>query len=395
MQKVRPLLILIVYVGFVSLGLPDSVLGVAWPSMRRTFGLPLDALGSVFLFGTCGYLISSVNSGRILRRIGVGLLLAGSSLLTVVCLLGYAISPSWAFFVALSFASGFAGGAVDAGLNTFAATNLSNRHMNWLHAFWGVGASTGPIIMTAILGIGAGWRWGYGIIAALQTILVAGYFLTLKQWTVPGEEPARVQALPRRDLLRLPAAWLSMALFFFYCGVETITGQWMYSVMIESRSIAPVHAGVWVSLYWGSLTAGRFLIGSLANRVNTVRLVQWAMGGALCGVALLLTRSTTLTFTGLAVTGFSLAPIFPSLMSLTPSRFDARHVPRIIGYQVGCAAIGIAVLPALAGVLARRAGLEMICVLLLALATAMVVLHEMILRRPRDARATATSNTQM
>jgi fucose permease len=394
MQRVRPLLILIAYIGFISLGLPDSVLGVAWPSMRRTFGLPLDALGAVFLFGTCGYLISSMNSGRILRRTGVGLLLAGSSLLTVVSLLGYALSPRWSFFVALSFISGLAGGAVDAGLNTFAATNLSNRHMNWLHAFWGVGASTGPMIMTAVLGTGAGWRWGYAVVAALQTVLVAGFFLTLKQWAVPGAEPAHEKASPRSEILRLPAAWLSMALFFFYCGVETITGQWMYSVMVESRSISPVRAGAWVSLYWASLTAGRFLIGALANRVDTVRLVRWCMGGALCGVALLLTRTTPLTLAGLAVTGFSLAPIFPSLMSLTPRRFDARQVPRIIGYQVGAATIGIAVLPALAGVIARRAGLEMICVFLLVLAAALVVLHEMILRRPREARATAT-NTQM
>ena len=398
MQKVRPLLILIAYVGFISLGLPDSVLGVAWPSMRRTFGLPLDALGAVFLFGTSGYLISSMNSGRILRRTGVGLLLAGSSLLTVVSLLGYALSPRWSFFVALSFVSGLAGGAVDAGLNTFAATNLSNRHMNWLHAFWGVGASTGPMIMTAVLGTGVGWRWGYAVIAVVQTILVAGFFLTLKQWAVPGSEPAHGTAeetATRGDVLRLPAAWLSMALFFFYCGVETITGQWMYSVMVESRGIAPVRAGVWVSLYWASLTAGRFLIGSLANRIDTVRLVRWAMGGALCGVALLLTRAVPLTLAGLALTGFSLAPIFPSLMSLTPRRFDARHVPRIIGYQVGSATIGIALLPALAGVIARRAGLEMICLFLLVLATAMVVLHEMIVRRPREARATATSNPQM
>lgn len=398
MHKVRPLLILIVYIGFISLGLPDSLLGVAWPSMRRTFGLPLDALGAVFFFGTCGYLVSSMNAGRILRRTGIGLLLAGSSLLTVIVMLGYALSPRWFVFVVLSFFSGFAGGAVDAGLNVFAATNLTNRHMNWLHAFWGVGASTGPIIMTAVLGTGAVWRWGYGVIAALQTVLVVGFFLTLKQWAVPGSEsPHGPGGAPpaRTEVLRLPAAWISMALFFVYCGIETITGQWMYSVMVESRSISPVRAGAWVSLYWASLTAGRFLIGSLANHVDTVRLVRWCMSGVLCGVVLLLTGSTALTLAGLALTGFSLAPIFPSLMSLTPRRFDARHVPRIIGYQVGSGAIGLALLPALAGVIARRAGLETICVFLLVLATAMVALHEMIVRRPREARATATSDPQM
>ena len=386
MPHIRPLLILIAYAGFVSLGLPDSVLGVVWPSMRRTFGLPLDALGAVFLVGTLGYLLSSVNSGRILRRTGVGLLLAGSSLLTIFCLLGYAVSPRWAFFVTVSFFSGVAGGAVDAGLNTFAATSLSNRHMNWLHAFWGVGASTGPAIMTAILGAGAGWRWGYVVIATLQSLLVAGFFLTLKQWNLPGSEPAHSTPPPRGELLRLPEAWLSMVLFFAYCGIETITGQWMYSVMVESRSISPVRAGAWISLYWASLTAGRFLIGAIANRVDTVRLVRWSMGIALCGVVLLLTRIPSLTLAGLTLTGFSLAPIFPSLMSLTPRRFDSRHVPRIIGYQVGAATVGIATLPALAGVFGRRAGLETICLFLLILAAAMVALHEMIVRRKRDAQ---------
>jgi fucose permease len=183
-----------------------------------------------------------------------------------------------------------------------------------------------------------------------------------------------------------------MALFFVYCGIETITGAWMYSVMVESRGIDPVRAGVWTSIYWGSLTAGRFLIGALANRVDTVQLVRWSMGGALCGVALLLTRAPSLALAGLAVTGFSLAPIFPSLMSLTPRRFDARHVPRIIGYQVGAATIGIAVLPALAGVFARRAGLETICVFLLVLAMAMVALHEVLVRRQNRNNAAPPSD---
>ncbi len=381
MPHVRPLLILIVYAGFISLGLPDSLLGVAWPSMRRTFGLPLDALGPVFLFGTLGYLISSMNCGRIIRHTGIGLLLAASSLLTVLVMLGCALSSRWCVFVALSFFSGFAGGAVDTGLNTFAATHLTNRHMNWLHAFWGVGASTGPMIMTAVLGMGVGWRWGYVTVAALQSALVAGYFLTLKQWSAPGSEPAHARPTPRKEVLRLSAIWLSVTLFFVYCGIETITSQWMYSVMVESRGIDPVRAGAWTSLYWGSLTAGRFLIGSIANHVETVRLVRGSMSGAFCGAVLLFTGNTPLTFAGLALTGFSLAPIFPSLMSLTPARFDPRHVPRIIGYQVGAGSLGIALLPALAGVVARRAGLEAICATLVILTGAMFALHELIVRR--------------
>ena len=152
--------LLLAYVGFVSLGLPDSVIGVAWPSMRRAFGLPLDALGPYFVVATAGYFLSSFSSGRLVNRWGVGLVLAVSSLITALSLLGYALSPLWIIIVSLSFLGGLGAGAVDSGINTFAAVRFTNRHVNWLHACWGIGAATGPAIMSAVLKHGVSWRWG-------------------------------------------------------------------------------------------------------------------------------------------------------------------------------------------------------------------------------------------
>ncbi len=379
-RRTPRLLVFLCYVGFISLGLPDGILGVAWPSIRRSFGLPLDALGAMFVVGTSGYLLSSLSAGKILRHMSVGLLLALSSLLTVASMVGYGLSPRWAVMVTLSFFSGFAGGAIDSGFNTFVATNLTNRHVNWLHAFWGVGASTGPMIATLVLNTGASWRWSYLVVAAIQSILVASFFLTLRQWDAAGHTPSPpTPSAPKPGgLFRRSAAWLSMGVFFAYCGVEATTGQWMYSVMVEGRGFAPLVAGTWISLYWTSLTAGRFLIGAMANRIDTTRLLRLAMAGALGGIGLLLTRLPALTLAGLALTGFSLAPIFPSMISITPRRFNAAHVPSMIGYQIGAATLGLAILPGLAGMLAKRAGLESVCVFLFALGLVMIALHEQV-----------------
>ena len=376
------LVMIIAYLGFISLGLPDSVLGVAWPFIRKSFGLRLDALGPMFLVGTAGYLLSSFNSGKAVGRLGVGHVLALSSLITALSLLGYALSPSWWIMVGLSFLAGLGAGAVDSALNTFVATFFTKRHVSWLHACWGVGASTGPAIMTALIGAGCSWRWGYAVIMAIQLVLTLGFFGTTHLWDMPGTKTADaepVSAARRRDTLRWPVVWLGMGVFFMYCGVEAITGQWMFSVMVESRGLPAVTAGFWISLYWGSLTAGRFLIGALANHIEPVRLVRFSMAGAILGILLFLARgSPFFTLAGLMMTGFSLASIFPSLIATTPQRLPVAHVPNAVGFQIGSASLGLALLPGCAGWLAQRMGLETIPVFLAIIALIMVALHEAI-----------------
>ena len=375
--------LLLAYVGFVSLGLPDSVIGVAWPSMRRAFGLPLDALGPYFVVATAGYFLSSFSSGRLVNRWGVGLVLAVSSLITALSLLGYALSPLWIIIVSLSFLGGLGAGAVDSGINTFAAVRFTSRHVNWLHACWGIGAATGPAIMTAVLKHGVSWRWGYVVIMGILLALTLGFFATLHLWRIDDRENTKPEPhAPRRNTLRLSETWLSIGIFFIYCGIEASTGQWSYSLLVESRSISPVTAGLWVSLYWGSLTAGRFLIGAISNHVPPVRLLRVCMCGVALGLVVFGLRvGHGFEAVGLGITGFSLAVIFPTLISQTPRRFDSTHVANVVGFQVAAASAGIAAVPALVGVVARRAGLDVLPGLLIAATIAMIVLHEAVVRR--------------
>ncbi|OQA26777.1 MAG: Glucose/mannose transporter GlcP [Verrucomicrobia bacterium ADurb.Bin345] len=372
------MILLLAYAGFISLGLPDSVIGVAWPFIRRDFALPLDALGLYFLVGTAGYFLASMNSGRWVRRWGVGRILSFSGLLTALCLLGCAIAPNWIVIVTLSFAGGMGAGAIDAGINTYAAFRFTPRHVNWLHACWGIGAATGPAIMTAVIGARLSWRWGYLAIMAVLLVLTTGFFATQKLWalTETADTPSAPHA-SRRRTLTLPAAWMSIALFFVYCGIESSTGQWAYSLLVESRGVSKITAGLWVSLYWGALTCGRFVIGSAANRASPRTLLRLSIIGATVGTAMLVfLRIRGMEAPALALAGFSLAPIFPTLISLTPRRFEPVHVANIVGFQVAGGSLGIALTPLAMGMLAARAGLEALPPALLFLCLLMGFLSE-------------------
>jgi fucose permease len=365
------LVLLLAYVGFVSLGLPDSVIGVAWPFIRRGFHLPLDALGPYFLCGVAGYFLASANSGKLVRRWGVGHVLSFSSLLTALCLLGYTVSPLWAMMVGLSFFTGLGAGAIDSGINTFAAVRFSPRHVNWLHACWGIGAATGP-----------SWRWGYVVIMIVLAALTAGFFATSSLWKLDAAGASDAPHVSRRHTLALPAAWLSIGVFFVYCGTEASTGQWTYSLLVESRGISPVTAGLWISLYWGSLTVGRIVIGALANRIPPLLLLRLCMAGAALGSGLVgLRAGHGLEAFGLALTGFSLAAIFPTLISLTPRRFAPGHVANVVGFQIAGAGLGFAIIPAAIGAIANRTALEILPWLMIAGCVLMFLLHESLARK--------------
>jgi len=376
-------ILLLAYVAFISLGLPDSLIGVAWPSMRRGFGLPLEALGPYFLAGTAGYFLASFNSGHLVHRWGVGRVLAASSLLTTLCVLGCALAPAWSLIVGLSFFSGLGAGAIDAGINTYAALRFTPRHLNWLHAGWGIGAATGPAIMTAVLSSGGVWRWGYLAVAAALALLTLGFGATIRRWSLDAApEAAPAPPSRRRDTLARPTVWLTIGIFMIYSGIEASAGQWTYSLLVEARGVPAVSAGLWVSLYWGALTAGRFLIGTLANRLPPLRLLRCAMAGTAAGLILLASRAGHgLAAVGLAATGFALAPIFPMLIALTPRRFAANHVANTVGLQVAGACLGLAGFPPAIGVLANRFGLEVLPGILIAATCAMFFLHEALERQ--------------
>src|SRR5713101_10096005 len=272
-QPSSPLLVVLAYVGFISLGLPDGLLGVAWPSMRGFFHLPLDALGTLLVTFTTGYLLSSCSSGRLLARVNVGSLLALSCLATAASLLGYALTPRWGIMVALGGLSGLGAGAIDAGVNTYVATHYSPRMINWLHACYGLGATGGPVIMTRVLASHHPWQWGYAIVGLGQLGLAVAFGLTRTWWPTARTAqdtlaPTPVRTASSRSTLRLPVVWLSIAVFFIYTGLEAATGAWTYSLFTEARALPASTVGMWVSFYWGSLTVGRLIFGALVNVVS-------------------------------------------------------------------------------------------------------------------------------
>lgn len=372
-NKLSLLLIALVYLGFVSIGFPDGLQGVAWPSMRRSFGLPLDALGGLLVMYTAGYLISSFTSGRMLARLSVGMLLSLSCLATGVSLLGYAAAGRWWMVMAVGTLAGIGAGAIDAGLNTYAATHFSARMVNWLHAFYGVGALSGPLLMTTVLNAGQPWQLGYAIVGAGQLALAVCFGLTQRRWNDDHQvESAPIvsgpSALSNADApaslfstLRLPVTWFSVAVFFIYCGVEAGAGAWAYSLLTESRGVSATIAGIWVSIYWGGLTAGRIVSAMIAGRGRMRTLLRVCMAGQAAGAALLWINFTPLfSFLGLTLIGLASAPIFPSLIATTPERLNKKHVANAVGFQIAAAVLGLSVLPALIGFFARRFGLEVI-----------------------------------
>jgi fucose permease len=370
-------------VGFVSLGLPDGLLGVGWPSIRASFGLPLDALGPLLLTAACGYLLASVGSGGAVRRIGLGFWLALSSALMAAGLFGIALAPTWWILVVVALAIGFGGGAIDAGLNAYLALCHGARVLNWLHACFGVGATIGPFIMTTVLQVGWSWRWGYASAALIQVVLALAFMATVGLWRAGSVDrlAAPVREASLLMTLSQPAVQLGIALFFVYTGVETAIGQWCFTVLTEGRGLPVATAALLTSLYWGSFTVGRLLAGLAGDRVPAVPLVRLASLGIVVGAALLsLDRADGITFVGLAILGLACAPIFPTLIATTPARLGHQHATTAIGFQVGAASLGIALVPGLAGILAERFGLNLVYPAILISALVMVLLHEALQR---------------
>jgi fucose permease len=385
------------YAAFISLGLPDGLTGVAWPSIRDSFGLPLSALGALATTSTIGYLIASFSAGRLLARLGVGWLLTLSCLASTLSLLGYGVAPLWALMVGLGLVAGLGAGAIDAGLNTYAAEQFSPRTMNWLHAAFGLGAATGPLLMSGVISTGGPWQLGYLIVGVLLLLLTGCFALTRGEWVVRHDEAqaAPPAGAPMLQTLALPAAWLSILLFLLYSGVEFMAGQWLYSLLTEARGITPAVAGMWVSAYWGSLTLGRLVSGVIVERLTIRHLLRLSMAGMLVGIVLLwLNLTPWLALAGVALFGLSLAPMFPSFMSLTPGRMGPQHSANTVGFQVAAAMLGGAAFVGGFGLLAGRVGLEALGPTLLVFAALLTAVFLRLDRQPRASSAPMPGSTE-
>ena len=418
---ITAILLLIIYLAFISLGIPDGVIGVAWPEIRQTFGVPLEAAGYITSVGMIGTVFSAFSSGHILKKFGTGKVVCFSSALTGLGMLGFAFSSNFIFLLFLAIPLGVGAGAVDAGLNDYVSRHFSPRHMNWLHACWGLGALTGPFIMTrAIVSLGS-WRNGYLVVAGIQLSLAFLFLITLPLWTkhgklsrkaadkladgagnacaeavaagedadtsssamtesisaeAPSEIPVEVSAvnsaaaceevsseIPANAPVRktLPARLAGglrevfhrrgllsgMLLFFFYVGSETCIGVYSASYLRTTRNVDIENAGLWVTLFYGSIAVGRILAGIIVGRIGTKTAVRLGSVISVIGFVILLIPAATyiLCPIGLCLIGLGFAPMYPCTMQDTPKVFGKEFSQIAIGYQMGMANIGYTVLP--------------------------------------------------
>jgi len=359
-------LILLIFVAFIALGMPDGLLGVGWPSIRTSFNVPIDALGALLFVSMIGYLTSSFLSGELTRRWGVGRLLIVSCTLTGFGLIGYTFVPQWWMMVALGLAAGMGAGGIDSSLNAYVARHYSAGLMQWLHASYGVGITAGPLIMTAALTNFQNWRLGYLLVGAVQIVLAITFWITLPIWQQNNSASAESPAEPQKEVnlgqtLKRRRVWLSMLLFFFYVGSEVTMGTWVYSLLTEGRGVDPQLAGYFAGSYWFTFTIGRILAGLVTRKINIQSLVKVCIIAAiLAGVILGLNLSTWVNLAAVAVIGFAFAPVFPGLMSGTPLRVGQQHSNNTIGMQAAAGALGGTALTSLVGVLARVYGLEVV-----------------------------------
>jgi fucose permease len=387
--KTRPVaLIVLIFLAFIALGMPDGLLGVGWPSIRAGFGQPLDAIGLLLFTMMVGYLSSSFLSGELTRRWGVGKVLIISCLVTGAGLIGYTLVPRWWMMAALGVFAGLGAGAVDSSLNAYVAANFGPGLMQWLHASYGIGVTTGPLIMTAMLARSGSWRPGYLVVGGFQLVLALSFALSLPLWNWKradnaGEvEKAPAESASLKETLRQPRVWASMALFFFYVGSEVTLGTWVYSLLTEGRGIDPKLAGYFAGSYWFTFTLGRVLAGVLTRKLKIQKLVVICIVAALAGTLVLgLNLGTWVNLAAVALVGFAFAPVFPGLMSGTPARVGRTHSNNTIGMQAAAGSLGGTGLTSLVGVLAQSFSLEVVPLVLLIFLSCLLGLYLLFRRR--------------
>jgi fucose permease len=353
------LLLIIIYLSFISLGLPDSLLGSAWPSMYNLLNVPLHYAGFVSMIIAGGTVVSSILSERIIRRFGTGIVTAISVLMTAAALIGFSFSHIFWTLCLCSIPLGLGAGSVDAALNNYVALHYKARHMSWLHCFWGIGASLGPIIMSAFLINKNSWNLGYRTIGIIQCCLVAVLFVSLPLWKNNNVQETSKQQNPIKfkQLFHVVGVKPILIAFFCYCAIETVTGLWGSSYLVMAKKVSPEIAAQWIALYYLGITSGRFISGfvtmKLSNR-QMIRLGQTIIGGGI--IVLVLPFGNSALLPGLFMIGFGCAPIFPSLLHETPKNFGGEYSQAIMGIQMASAYIGTTLMPPIFGRLASHIG---------------------------------------
>ncbi len=375
------LLLGIIYVAFISLGLPDALLGAAWPSIQGEMGVPVSFAGIISIIISGGTIISSLFSDALTKRLGTGKVTAISVAVTAGALWGFSVSNSFWMLCVIALPYGLGAGAVDAALNNYVALHYEARHMSWLHCFWGVGASVGPYIMGACLVGGLPWTGGYRIISLLQMGLTAALFATLSLWksgkAAEGEQQGARRDIGLREVFKLSGAKEAMVSFFCYCALELTAGLWAASYMVLNRGLSASAAAKWASLFYLGITMGRFVCGFITMKLNDRNMVRLGQAVTVGGIALLmLPLGQAVTGAGLVMVGVGCAPVYPALLHETPANFGEDVSQAIMGMQMACAYVGSMVMPSLFGMLSGKTGIWLYPFYLLAIMAVMVLMVE-------------------
>lgn len=374
------ILLVIIYLAFISLGLPDALLGSAWPAMYEGLGVTIDSAGIISMIISVGTVVSCLASDRVIRRFGTGGVTFVSVAMTAVALLGFSFAGSFVWLCFFAIPLGLGAGSVDAALNNFVALHYQAKHMNWLHCFWGIGASLGPITVSFCLVNMQSWEAGYRVISLLQFGLVLVLFFALPQWrkrpfSASQNDAAGAPRLSWQKLVKLPGASQVLLTFFCYCGIESTVGLWGSSYLVTIRKISTATAASWISLYFMGIMLGRFLSGFLAIKMRHKQMIQLGQILIAAGiVVLVLPAPGYFAMIALFLIGLGLAPIYPSLIHETPINFGSRYSQAMIGLQMACAYVGTTFMPPLFGLLGAQISYGLFPVFLSALLLGMILM---------------------
>jgi fucose permease len=397
------LLLAIIYLAFISLGLPDSLLGSAWPTMYIQFDVPISYAGIISMIIAGGTIISSLQSDRLTKWLGTGKVTAISVAATAVALFGFSFSHSFWALCLWAIPYGLGAGSVDASLNNYVALHYESRHMSWLHCMWGVGATAGPYIMGIALSMGQGWNMGYRYIGIIQVVLTAVLVFSLPLWkgrksTTENLQNAEMEqllenvsekadttaekALSLREILKIAGAKEVMLCFFCYCALEQTAGLWASSYLTLHKGVSSETAAIFASLFYIGITVGRAISGFITMKLNDTQMVRLGQSIIVLGImAMVLPGSNVLALAGLILIGLGCAPIYPCVIHSTPAHFGADKSQAIIGVQMAFAYIGILAMPPLFGVLASRISVALLPCYLFAILVVMVIMHELLTKK--------------
>lgn len=381
------LLLILIYIAFISLGLPDSIIGVSWPAMREQFGLSLEYGGYISLIVTIGTIVSSLLSGFFIKHLKTGKVIVFSILLTSIALLGYSMSDNYVFILLLALPLGFGAGSIDTALNNYVALHYKPHHMNWLHSFWGIGASTGPMIMAFYL-VDSNWQKGFLTIAAVQFVLMLLMTISLPLWN--KTEKNHQQEIKHIDAEHLPIRRIkgvsyALLIFLVYCAIEFSVGIWGSSYLVISKEILISSAAKIVTIYYLGITIGRFASGLLSFFLTNRKLIFGGIIFLFIGGILLLVSNTAIMITiSFGILGIGLAPIFPSMIHDTPKNFGKENSQYIIGYQIAFAYIGSAIFPAAFGLLYSKVTIDFFPLTIFLLSAILLLLIITLMKKVQD-----------